>query len=263
MVKKNIMVKVLSLIALVFVLVGLTACGQGTDTAAVTTSAESTKIASNGTLILKVNPEVAVHYDDEGFVTGVTGKNKDGKKLTETYTGFEGKDARVVVNEVIAAIGEAGYFVEEIEGDPRKITIELERGSVVPTESFVVDIVSDIRDFVNGQNWEAPVEVKNGGTDYDDTDYGPNNDGVTDYDDTDYGPNNDGVTDYDDTDYGDGVTDYDTDYDSPYDDTNYDTPYDDSAYDDSPYDDTDSPYDDTDYDDSDYDDSDYDDSDYD
>ena len=52
--------------------------------------------------------------------------------------------------------------------------------------------------------------------DYDDTDYGPNNDGVTDYDDTDYGPNADGITDYDDTDYGpnaDGITDYDdTDY---------------------------------------------------
>ena len=51
-------------------------------------------------------------------------------------------------------------------------------------------------------------------TDYDDTDYGPNADGVTDYDDTDYGPNADGVTDYDDTDYGpnaDGVTDYDDD----------------------------------------------------
>ena len=39
-------------------------------------------------------------------------------------------------------------------------------------------------------------------TDYNDTDYGPNNDGVTDYNDTDYGPNNDGVTDYNDTDYG-------------------------------------------------------------
>ena len=52
--------------------------------------------------------------------------------------------------------------------------------------------------------------------DYDDTDYGPNADGVTDYADTDYGPNADGVTDYADTDYGpnaDGVTDYaDTDY---------------------------------------------------
>ena len=68
-------------------------------------------------------------------------------------------------------------------------------------------------------------------TDYDDTDYGPNADGITDYDDTDYGPNADGVTDYDDTDYGpnaDGVTDYDdTDYGpnadgiTDYDDTDY------------------------------------------
>ena len=71
-----------------------------------------------------------------------------------------------------------------------------------------------------------------GGGNYDDSDYGPNNDGVTDYneqetqtEDTDYGPGNDGVTDYSDTDYGpdnDGVTDYqDTDNDdgnSGYDD---------------------------------------------
>ena len=60
-----------------------------------------------------------------------------------------------------------------------------------------------------------------GVTDYDDTDYGPNADGVTDYDDTDYGPNSDGVTDYDDTDYGpnaDGITDYDGDDDDDWDD---------------------------------------------
>ena len=58
-------------------------------------------------------------------------------------------------------------------------------------------------------------------TDYDDTDYGPNADGVTDYDDTDYGPNADGVTDYDDTDYGpnaDGITDYDDGDDDDWDD---------------------------------------------
>ena len=60
-----------------------------------------------------------------------------------------------------------------------------------------------------------------GATDYADTDYGPNNDGVTDYDDTDYGPNADGVTDYDDTDYGpnaDGITDYNDGDDDDWDD---------------------------------------------
>ena len=60
-----------------------------------------------------------------------------------------------------------------------------------------------------------------GVTDYDDTDYGPDSDGITDYDDTDYGPNADGITDYDDTDYGpnaDGITDYDDGDDDDWDD---------------------------------------------
>ena len=48
-------------------------------------------------------------------------------------------------------------------------------------------------------------------TDYADTDYGPNADGVTDYADTDYGPNGDGVTDYDDGDDDDDDDDWDDD----------------------------------------------------
>ena len=88
------------------------------------------------------------------------------------------------------------------------------------------DGVTDYSDTDYGPN-------SDGVTDYDDTDYGPNSDGVTDYNDTDYGPNSDGVTDYNDTDYGpnnDGVTDYDdqddgtTDYDDQDDGT---TDYDD------------------------------------
>ena len=78
-------------------------------------------------------------------------------------------------------------------------------------------------------------------TDYDDTDYGPDNDGVTDYTppstsmppaDTDYGPGSDGVTDYT-----DGDTDYDPDHndgDSGYDDDDSD---DDSDDDNDPDDD--------------------------
>ena len=92
------------------------------------------------------------------------------------------------------------------------------------------DGVTDYNDTDYGPN-------NDGVTNYNDTDYGPNNDGVTDYNDTDYGPNNDGVTDYNDTDYGpnnDGVTDYDSGN-TNYDDggtTNYDngnTNYDDGG----------------------------------
>ncbi len=50
-----------------------------------------------------------------------------------------------------------------------------------------------------------------GDPDYQDTDYGPDADGITDYEDTDYGPYSDGVTDYEshnDGPYVDGDTDY-------------------------------------------------------
>ena len=49
---------------------------------------------------------------------------------------------------------------------------------------------------VTGKVTEMDMDYR----DYDDTDYGPNADGITDYDDTDYGPNADGITDYDDQD---------------------------------------------------------------
>ena len=71
----------------------------------------------------------------------------------------------------------------------------------------------------------------------DDTDYGPNNDGVTDYNDTDYGPNNDGVTDY--------TPPAETTAEPPVTDSG------DSGYGDSNYDDGDSSYSDDDNDDDD------------
>ncbi len=120
------------------------------------------------------------------------------------------------------------------------------------------DGVTDYADTDYGPNAD-------GVTDYADTDYGPNADGVTDYADTDYGPNADGVTDYADTDYGpnaDGVTDYaDTDYGpnadgvTDYADTDY-GPNGDGVTD---YDDGDDDDDDDDWDDDDWDDDDSDD----
>ena len=147
---------------------------------------------------------------------------------------------------LVTLIGEAGYFVEEVEGERRQITIEIEPGSALPSDAFLDEVVADVKSTVAEHSWQAPLDIENesdyGITDYVDTDYGPENDGVTDYGaDTDYGPNNDGVTDYGaDTDYGpdnDGVTDYDSDGASNYGDdgaTNYGddgaTNYGDSAY---------------------------------
>lgn len=210
-------------IVLTLILIFLTGCGNQEVSSAVppaSLASAKTEISEGGTLYLKVNPEIEINYDADGMVTSVTARNDDARQILAGYSGYQGKETRQVVVELVTAIGEAGYFVEEIEGEPRQVTIEIESGSRLPSDTFLDDVVAEVRTAVSNNDWTVPVSTKapagSGITDYVDTDYGPNNDGVTDYNDTDYGPNNDGVTDYDDTDYGpnnDGVTDYnDTDY---------------------------------------------------
>ena len=248
----------------------MTLVGCSTNSAS-TTETQNT-LASTGVLTLRVNPEIAISYDENGKVIDVKGVNDDGKAIASDTSSYVGKETRAVVAELLTKIGEAGYLVEEVEGEKRQVIIEIEEGSVIPYTSFVDDVVSEVKVTIDTHKWQNQIDLRNetdygitsyvdtdygpdsdGFTDYDDTDYGPNNDGVTDYDNTDYGPNNDGVTDYDNTDYGpnnDGVTDYDdTDYGpnndgvTDYSYTNYGTSnysssdYSNSNYGDSAYDD--------------------------
>lgn len=219
----------------------LTGCGTKANTLE-----SGSKLAASGVLLLKVNPEIAVEYDETGAVVEVTALNEDAKPIVEGCENLAGKQTRSAVTALVTEIGEAGYFVEEVEGDNRQITIEIEAGSKVPYETFLEEVVADVEECVNTNAWDVPVEVdEESETDYEDTDYDAQDkkdaqqkDGTSDYDDTDYGVGNDGVTDYkkpsdkgnattatqqvtgdtdyDDTDYGvgnDGVTDYDdTDY---------------------------------------------------
>ena len=195
----------------------LTGCGAQPQESSVTA----------GVLTLRVNPEIAIHYNQSGKVVALKGDNQDGREIVEAYPDYIGKDCEVVVQELVEEIHAAGYFVEEVEGHPRRVVLELDDDSQEPREDFLEDMSRSAQDALEGLSLGSAVVVEDdgaavspspkaseapvGASDYNDTDYGPNNDGVTDYDDTDYGPNNDGVTDYNDTDYGpnnDGVTDY-------------------------------------------------------
>ena len=262
--KKSILTVAL---ALVLSLACFAGCGKQTQVLepAVQTETEQTLantaaqaeagILTGGVLLLSVNPQLAVEYDEAGLVTGVSARNDEALAIIAKCEGLIGGQTRTVVSKLVTAIGEAGYFVENVDGEGRQITIEIEDGSKLPSQTFFNEVIIDVQTAVSSREWtnsagEAPaVPVPqprvnaivpqgtqvNGGLDYVDTDYGPDNDGVTDfgvtdygviinpadgsvtdYADTDYGPNNDGVTDYADTDYGpnnDGVTDYaDTDY---------------------------------------------------
>ena len=192
----------------------LTGCGAQPQDGSVTA----------GVLTLRVNPEIAIHYNQSGKVVALKGDNQDGREIVEAYPDYIGKDCEVVVQELVEEIHAAGYFVEEVEGQPRRVVLELDDDSQEPREDFLEDMSRSAQDALEGLSLGSAVVVEDDGaavspspkaspgtSDYNDTDYGTNNDGVTDYNDTDYGPNNDGVTDYDDTDYGpnnDGVTDY-------------------------------------------------------
>ena len=339
--KKNTYAKLFGLaLTAALTVTALTACGGAPQTEALPDNTASAPLVqedpagSVGTVLLSVNPEIEMDYDEAGNVVALTGLNDDGRAVLSGYTGYEGKACTTVIGELVDEINAGGYFDTTIDGNEKNIVLKLERGSRYPSDQFLNELAEAVRlvveadqigsqtvtlddddyddayadqgyinaqaaqnilstqlgrddiqfvekdydlddgeyevEFVmDGVEYEYEVNAVTGKVtemdaeyqDYDDTDYGPNADGVTDYDDTDYGPNADGVTDYDDTDYGpnaDGVTDYDdTDYGpnadgvTDYDDTDYGpnadgvTDYDDTDY--GPNADGVTDYDDTDY----------------
>lgn len=149
------MKKLLSIFACVLILaLCFTACAPAVRT-------DDHALARGGVLRLAVNPEIAISFDDSGNVTNVEARNDDGSKIVADYTGFEGKACRTVVAELVTAIGEAGYFVEDVDGGRRQIILEIEPGSKLPTEGFLNEIAEEVRVSVNLNDWSAPVELNN------------------------------------------------------------------------------------------------------
>ena len=183
--------------------------GGGTTAAPAAAEPELPYPEGGGTLILRVNPEFAIHYDAQGKVVGVDELNDDARAMALDLASYEGQECRAAVSALIAKIKDAGYIVEEVENEGgNTINLEVEDGSALPASDFLRNIVHDSQSYVVSQNLRAPMEVTGtsnyGWIDYGDTDYGPDNDGVTDYYDSDYGALNDGVTDYT-SDYGESV----------------------------------------------------------
>ena len=125
--KRRIIALASSLAVLLAVL--LTGCG-GTQTASVST-------ADTGVLTLRVNPEIAIAYDKDGLVSDVTGLNADGQQIVAGYTDYIGKTCDTVLQELVVLISDAGYFVEEVDGNARNIVIQIEPGSALPGDDFV------------------------------------------------------------------------------------------------------------------------------
>ena len=76
---------------------GLSACGAGESSEGRDAKTAPTAVPTReavqpaGTLLLSVNPEIELDYDQKGNVLALEGINADGKKVVEAYPDFEGK----------------------------------------------------------------------------------------------------------------------------------------------------------------------------
>ncbi len=117
------------------------------------------KDSAAGTLLLSVNPEIEISYDEKGNVLGLKAVNEDGSKILENYSGFEGQPCKVVVTELVRRIYEAGCFELELEGNPKNIVIKLEKGSAYPSEAFLNEVAIEVRKVVADQGGQSDTMV--------------------------------------------------------------------------------------------------------
>ena len=151
----------------------LTACGDGGAATASSGTASGSVLQSGdggsvGTVLLSVNPEIEMDYDEVGNVVALTGLNEDGKAVLASYTGYEGKPCTTVVGELVDEINAGGYFDATIDGHEKNIVLKLERGSAYPNDQFLNELAEAVRLVVEAdQIGSQTVALDN--DDYDDT----------------------------------------------------------------------------------------------
>ena len=141
---------------------------QETEIKAEAEASQGEALADKGIITLSVNPEISIEYDKEGKVTAVTGNNADGEGIVSAYQDYQGKDCSTVLEELINRINEAGYFIDEIDGNKKNIVIQMEPGSVLPADDFLETISRDTQEAVAGLELTSDI-VTIDEDDYDDS----------------------------------------------------------------------------------------------
>ena len=129
-------------------------------------AATDTTIGETGLLILRVNPEIEIAYDKDGKVLSLTGKNEDGKRIVSAMQDYTGKSCDSVLQDLIMEIDKAGYFAGEIDGQQKNIVLQIEPGSVLPSDHFLTDMSTCTQEAVKGLSLTSGI-VTIGKSDYD------------------------------------------------------------------------------------------------
>jgi uncharacterized membrane protein YkoI len=149
---------------LIGIMMLITSCGskaaettEAAPAASVPAATTAAAKAKGGALLLSVNPKIRIGYDDSGKVTDIKGNNEDGKKIVAAYQDFIGKDADLVLQELLQKIHEAGYFVEDLNGRSRSVILQVEQGSKLPDASFMNDVRTSAEDAVKRLSLSSSV----------------------------------------------------------------------------------------------------------
>ena len=150
--KKNTYAKLFGLaLTATLTVTALTACGGAPQTEALPDNTASAPLVqedpagSVGTVLLSVNPEIEMDYDEAGNVVALTGLNDDGRAVLSRYTGYEGKACTTVIGELVDEINAGGYFDATIDGNEKNIVLKLERGSRYPSDQFLNELAEAAR----------------------------------------------------------------------------------------------------------------------
>lgn len=193
-----------------------------------------------GALRIQINPDVELTLSRTDRVLELEGLNEDGQSLIAGYE-YSGKDREDVTGELVERAIDMGYLsggetvsitVTSADADwqareeqAAREDLEERYGETIviqigPTDEKppVTEVVIPVTPPEPEPTPEPPPEQTDPPVVPDDTDYGPNADGVTDYEPPDEGPYVDGDTDYEDRDDGDDRDDDDDDWDGDDDD---------------------------------------------
>ena len=120
-------------------------------------SLETPTLGETGILILSVNPEIRIDYDKGGKVTAISGRNEDGNKIAQAAQDEIGKSCDEVLRNLITEINAAGYFVDDIDGHQKNIVIQIEPGSVLPSDDFLQNMSTSTQDAVKGLSLASDI----------------------------------------------------------------------------------------------------------
>ena len=155
--------KKLTTLFLTLVVIRTTGCGIQSSSNAALPAASSEPVSSNaiGSILLSINPEIEIDYDDKVIVISLEGKNEDGKKVLAEYTEYEGKSCETIVDELVKKIHADGYFEKKVDGHEKNIILKLEDDSLYQDDAFLKNLEQKLQDTIKECNLtSSPILVE-------------------------------------------------------------------------------------------------------